>query len=74
MARFEVGKSYEPYAPEFVPVKVIRRTEKSIWVTNGDTTWMMRIWFDKYGNECATDSKVPKKWREAFTYQSTYEV
>lgn len=74
MAKFEVGKSYEPYAPEFDPIKVLRRTEKSIWVTNGQITWMMRIKVDEDGTEWATDSKVPMKWRDAFTYNAKWEV
>lgn len=65
---FEVGKSYEPYAYEFDPVTVIRRTDKMIWVDNGQIQWKMRVRVDADGNEYAVDSSVPLNWRDAFTY------
>ena len=66
--RFEVGKEYEPYDPGFPAIKVLRRTEKSVWVTNNQSTWMMRIKLDADGNEYAVDNSVPKMWRDVFTY------
>lgn len=65
---FEVGKEYFPYAPEFEPITVKRRTEKTIWVDNCQVEWSMRIKRDKDGNEFAVDSSVPRNWRDAFTY------
>lgn len=70
---FEVGKEYYPYDACFDPITVIRRTEKTIWVQNkyrDESKWMMRIKKDIHGNEFATDSTVPMKWRTAFTYQA----
>lgn len=68
MKKFEIGRDYEPYDPSFPSIKILRRTEKSIWVTNRQSTWMMRIKLDVDGNEYAVDSSVPKIWRDAFTY------
>ena len=65
---FEVGKSYEPYADEFDPITIIRRTDKMIWVDNGQIQWKMRVRMDANGNEYAVDSSVPLSWRDAFTY------
>lgn len=77
MAVFEVGKTYEPYAKEYDPIIVTRRTEKTIWVKNGNpysggNEWKMRVKHDSQGNEIATDSSVPPKWRDAFTYSSKW--
>ena len=68
--KFEVGKSYEPYQREFDPITVLRRTEKTIWVDNGQAAWRMRIRKDRCGNEFAIDSSVPANWRDAFTYEA----
>ena len=70
MKRFEVGRSYRPYAFEFDPITVLRRTEKTIWVDNGQTKWRMRVQQDADGNEFVVDSAVPKRWRDAFTYSA----
>lgn len=71
MKRFEVGNEYFPYAREYDPITVVRRTEKTIWVRGAaGNTWMMRIRKDANGNEYATDSTVPTRWREAFTYEA----
>lgn len=76
MMKFEVGKEYEPYQREYGSVKVIRRTDRTIWVEKheswGDHRWFMRIKRDADGNEYAVDSKVPYKWRDAFTYMAEY--
>jgi hypothetical protein len=66
--QFIVGKEYYPYGDGFPPITILKRTKKSIVVNNGSTTWMMRIKVDANGNEYATDSSVPQKWRECFTY------
>ena len=73
MKKFEVGKEYDPYQREFDPVKVIKRTEKTIWVQKDEITWMMRIKHDAERNEYAVDSKVPHKWRDAFVYSALWE-
>ena len=66
--RFKVGKSYEPYGCGFDPIKVIRRTEKTIWVDNGTNQWRMRVKTNMAGDEYVVDSVVPVRWRDAFTY------
>lgn len=66
--RFEAGKEYEPYQCEFGAVKVLRRTEKTIFVEKEGVEFRMKIRTDTDGNEYAIDSTVPKKWRDAFTY------
>ena len=68
--RFEVGKSYYPQDRSFDPVKVIKRTDKSIRVQRwyDGPTWWMRIRHDNDGTEMCTDSTVQKKWRYVFTY------
>lgn len=71
--KFEVGKTYEPYQTEFAPVKVIRRTAKTIWVDDGETQFSMRVKTLPSGDEYATDSKVPPQWRDAFTYSAVWE-
>ena len=70
MKRFEVGETYRPCAFEFDPITVLKRTAKTIWADNGQTTWRMRIRQDADGNEYAVDSAVPPKWRDAFTYRA----
>lgn len=73
MKKFEVGKEYEPYQTELGPVRVIRRTEKTIWVEkvlSYGASWSMRIRIDADGNEYAIDTIVPKKWRDACTYMA----
>ena len=72
MAIFEVGKSYEANDTGYDPITVTRRTDKTIWVDNGSASWRMRIKHDKDGNEIVTDSSVPVKWRDAFTYSSKW--
>ena len=70
---FEVGKSYEAYDTGYSPITILRRTDKTVWVTNGSVQWKMRIRTDRSGNEIVTDSSVPPKWRDAFTYNSKWE-
>lgn len=75
MKKFQVGCKYEPYATEFEPIEVVRRTEKTIWVKNEKSVeWRMRIKTDENGDEYAIDSTVPGRWREAFTYKAEYKV
>lgn len=76
--QFEVGKIYEAYQREYGAIKILRRTDKTVWVRNGWTntnalTWAMRIKHDADGDEYVTDSAVDRKWREAFTYSAKWE-
>lgn len=71
--KFEVGHLYYPYDSGFDPIVILRRTEKTVWVTNGGVKWRMRIWTDEDGNEYVTDSSVPVKWRDAFTYSAKWK-
>ncbi len=71
--RFEVGKTY--YNDGFT-IEVIKRTEKTITVTdgiNGNHTWRMLIRLDADG-EYVIDSTAPKKWRNAYTFRATAEI
>lgn len=69
MKEFEVGKSYYPNDRSYDPIKVIRRTEKSIFVLGGSgNTWRMLIRKGADGAEYVTDSSVPSHWRYCFTY------
>ena len=73
MTKFETGKSYRPYDCNFDPIIVDRRTDKTIFVhTELGVAWKMRIWVNENGDECVTDSTVPRKWRTAFTYNSRF--
>ena len=72
--RFEVGKRYDPYGNEFEPILILRRTEKTVWVDNGEVKLRMRIKKDANGDEYVVDSCVPEKWRYAFTYMAKYEA
>lgn len=66
--QFKVGKWYTPYQCGFDPIKVVRRTEKTIWCEDGNVQFSMRVRIDKNGDEYAVDCTVPVKWRDAFTY------
>ena len=74
MKKFKVGKSYEPLCGGFDPIEITKRTEKTIWVNNGNTQWSMRIRIDENGNEYVIDSRIPKKWRFTVTYNAQDEV
>ena len=74
MKQFEVGKRYEWYQREYGDIKVLDRTQKSIKVTNGGSTWRMLIRRDTDGNEYVVDSSVPQKWRDAFTCSAKWEL
>lgn len=74
MAVFEVGKFYESYGSGFDPIKILRRTDKTIWVDKDGVKWRMRIRKDNDGNEFAVDSSVPRNWRDDFTYSAKWET
>ena len=61
--RFEVGKTYEWADSRYDPITVTRRTDKSVWVDNGQSKWRMLVRLDGYDNEYVSDSSVPEKWR-----------
>lgn len=74
MKQFEVGKRYEWYEQGYDSITVLRRTQKSIKVTNGGSTWRMLIRRDTDGNEYVVDSSVPQKWRDEFTCSAKWEL
>ena len=74
MATFEIGKSYESLDSGYQPIRILKRTEKTIWVENECCKWMMRVKHDDKGNEFVVDSCLPRKWREAFMYSALWEV
>ena len=72
---FEVGHSYRDRENHFDPITVTRRTDKTIWVTNGSSSWMMRILGGGTYHEYAIDSSVPKAYRlTAGRYDATNEA
>ena len=76
--KFEVGKTYEAYQREYGAIKILRRTDKTVWVCNDGLganayKWAMRIKQDADGDEYVVDSAVERKWREAFTYSAKWE-
>ena len=72
--RFEIGKKYYWAESGFDPIEVVGRTAKSILVTNGHNTWMMRIKIDNAGNEYVIDSSMPKGYSDWFTCKAEWEV
>lgn len=73
MAKFEVGKTYLPNG-SFDAITIKRRTEKTAWVETQDgCSGYMRIRTDDAGDEYMTDSSVPRRWREVFTYYARKE-
>lgn len=70
--RFVVGCEYEANDPGFGTIRIIKRTAKSIRVTNGVNEWMMRIKTDNDGIEYAADSSVGRKWIIALTYKASW--
>lgn len=74
MAKFETGKTYGWCAGEYDPIKILRRTQKSVVVTNGSSTWRMIIKIDADGNEFVVDSSVPKRWQSSFTCSAQWEL
>ena len=72
--KFEVGRRYEWYQREYGWIKVLRRTEKTITVTNGGSEWRMFVRKDSMGSEYVVDSTVPEKWRDAFTCSARWEL
>lgn len=71
---FEVGKSYEAADIGFDPITVIRRTPKTITVSNGSATWRMRIRAFANGIEYAIDSTLPPRHRDKGTYSAAWET
>jgi hypothetical protein len=70
LARFEVGKVYLANG-SFDAITIKRRTEKTAWVETYDGySGYMRIRIDDAGDEFMTDSSVPPRWREEFTYSA----
>lgn len=72
--RFEVGCSYYDADHRFNPVTVTKRTDKTIWVTNGSSSWMMRILGGGNYGEYAKDSSLPKAYRCMCMYHASNKV
>ena len=73
--QFEVGRSYVDCDHRFDPITVTRRTDKTIWVTNGQSSWMMRICGGGSYGEYAIDSSLPRSYRQtAGRYNADNEV
>ena len=70
-AKFVVGGEYYPADIGFDPVKVVRRTEKYIFVCGSSgNTWRMLVRIDEHGVEYARDSSYPKRWQASFVYRA----
>ena len=70
-AKFVVGGKYYPADTEFDPVKVVRRTEKYIFVCGSSgNAWRMLVRTDENGVEYARDSSYSGPWQESFTYRA----
>ena len=67
MAKFEIGKTYEWRDKGFQPFKATKRTEKMVFVTNGDSSWRMLIRQDESGREYVVDSSVNRRFHDVFT-------
>lgn len=72
--KFEVGKKYESADWGLSKITILKRTAKSVKVSNGDYEWMMRIRVDENGDEYVQDSSAGRKWVEAFTFKACWEV
>ena len=72
--KFEVGKKYEAFDSGLDGITILKRTAKSVKVSNGLNEWMMRIRVDENGDEYVQDSAAGKKWVEAFTFKACWEV
>lgn len=74
MARaFEVGKSYRWSDSGYDPITVVKRTDKTIKVTNGNHEWRMKIRHAIGGIEYVIDSSVPDKWRSVFKCRADWD-
>lgn len=58
MKKFVVGERYDWADGGFDPFTVLKRTAKMITVTNGSSTWRMKIRIDEYGDEWVKDSST----------------
>lgn len=75
MSKFRARKCYAANDSSYDPITVLKRTPKMILcTTNGMNRFRLLIRTDINGDEYVTDSSVPMKWREAFTYQAKYPV
>ena len=73
--KFTEGRKYQAYDPSLSPITVVKRTEKTILVTNEfGYTWRMKVRTDSFGNEYAYDSRETDKWRTAWTFLAMYEI
>ena len=77
MKRFEVGHKYESLDSGIDAIKVVKRSDKFIFVTNGLHEWRMKIREAEGKNgfryEYVVDSSAGRKWRDAFTFTASLE-
>ena len=72
MYSFEVGKTYGSMDYSIPHIKILQRTQKTCMVINENgTSWRMMIRSDGF-SEYLTDSSVPKRWRECYTYYAKF--
>lgn len=71
---FQVNKTYGAMDSGLDPIRIMKRTPKCVVATtNGMNRFRMVVKTDSIGNEYVTDSSVPMKWREAYTYSAILE-
>lgn len=75
---FEVGKVYDWGENGYDPVKVVRRTAKTIWVQTctyerPDRVYSMRVRLDEHNCEYVVDCTAPKRWRWARTCSAAWQ-
>ncbi len=72
--KFEVGREYKPYEEGFDPIKVVKRTEKTIWVKTRYFNCSMRVKVDADGNEYVVDSSADKRFIDGFSYNAKFVI
>lgn len=78
MKRFKVDHEYESLDSGIDPIKVVKRTEKFIFVKNSEgTEWRMKIREAEGKNgiryEYVIDSSAGRKWYDMFTFTTNFE-
>ena len=72
MAQFIVGAKYYRADTGFDPITILRRTDKTVWVSDGSHEWSMRVRHYYDGSEYAVDYTVPKKWQDCLKFDARF--
>ena len=71
--KLEVGKTSGCAESGSPSVTVLKRTSRTVTVTNGSHVWRMLIRIDQDGNEYTVDSSVPPNWRDSYRWSAKWE-